>query len=75
MNYLAVFLCADGGIIRNDETGEVMNMEVGDLDTQQQAIVEACTKFDCEHLRNGVIRKRSGAGGFLIVDAQEFVEV
>ncbi|MEI8594012.1 MULTISPECIES: hypothetical protein [Photobacterium] len=75
MNYLAVFLCPDGGIIRHKQTAEPMNIELGDFENRIDAIREACVVLECEHLMKGVISKGPNKGGFLIVDAQEFVTV
>ncbi|UTM59234.1 hypothetical protein L4174_021245 [Photobacterium sp. CCB-ST2H9] len=75
MNYLAVFLCPDGGIIRHQQTAEPMNIELGEFESRGEAVREACVTLECEHLMKGVISKGPNKGGFLIVDAQEFVTV
>lgn len=75
MRFFAVVVCPDGGIVRNEQTGEVMNMEVGECSSRNEAIDQACHMFECRHVRNGVLRRNSSAGGLLVVDAQELVEI
>ncbi|UXI00453.1 hypothetical protein [Photobacterium sp. TY1-4] len=75
MNYLAVYLCADGGISRNANTQEVMNLQLGEFESRDQAISNACELLDCTHTKNGVLVKGQNTGGFLICDTQEFAEL
>lgn len=75
MNYLAVFLCSDGGIARNSNTEEVMNMQLGEFESRELAIQNACVQLECTHVKNGVLLKGENKGGFLICDAQEFAEL
>lgn len=41
MQYAAIMLCPDGGIIRHEDTKEVANVMVGDFDSLDQAIEQA----------------------------------
>lgn len=75
MNYLAVYLGADGGISRNADTQEVMNLQLGEFESRDQAISNACETLDCTHAKNGVLLKGQNTGGFLICDTQEFAEL
>lgn len=75
MNYLAVVLCTDGGIARNAETEEVMNMPLGEFESREHAIENACVQLECTHAKNGVLLKGENKGGFLICDTQEFAEL
>jgi len=75
MNFLAVFLNSGGGIVRNQQTEEVMNMQLGEFDSRDQAIENACVQFECTHVKNGVLVKGKNTGGFLICDSQEFAEL
>ena len=75
MNYLAVFLNSGGGVVRNVETQEVMNMQVGEFKSRDQAIENACVQLDCTHVKNGVLVKGQHTGGYMICDAQEFAEL
>ncbi|CZF83160.1 hypothetical protein [Grimontia marina] len=75
MNFLAVYLCGDGSILRNEDTSEVMNLQLGEFETKELAIKQACSQLECTHYHNGVLTKGDGQGGYLIVDAQEFTTV
>lgn len=75
MNYLAVFLGADDGITRNAKTEEVMNLQLGEFESLEMAIQNACEVLECTHAKNGVLLKGENSGGFLICDTQEFAEL
>ncbi len=78
MQYAAVMLCADGGVIRHEQTLEVANVLVGDFDTLQDAMNQACRDLDCSVLHpvhSGIISKGRGKGGFMLVTTQELAEV
>lgn len=72
MMFLAVYLNSGGGVVRNDESAEVMNVQLGEHETQQLAIENACEQLGCTHVINGVLVKGKHNGGFMVVDAQEF---
>lgn len=71
MKYAAVLLCPDGGIIRHEQTQEVANVLIGDFDSIENAIEQACSELSCTHLHKGVISKGQGKGGFMVVTTQE----
>ncbi|WP_240205665.1 hypothetical protein [Vibrio sp. CyArs1] len=75
MQYAAIMLCPDGGIIRHEQTQEVANVLVGDFESIEQAIDQACLDLDCAHLTKGVLSKGEGKGGFMLVTTQELGEV
>ncbi|MBY7903047.1 hypothetical protein KW507_10810 [Vibrio fluvialis] len=75
MQYAAVMLCADGGVIRHEQTQEVANILIGDFDSMDDAVNQACADLDCKHLRNGVISKGEGKPGFMLVTTQELEAV
>ncbi|PSV17161.1 hypothetical protein [Photobacterium kishitanii] len=75
MNYLAVFLGIDGRIVRNNDTSEVMNLQLGEFDNLEVAIESAKSQLEYEIEQNGVLVKGSNQGGFLICDIQEFAEL
>ncbi|EIV8657108.1 hypothetical protein WOC08_12000 [Vibrio parahaemolyticus] len=75
MQYAAVMLCPDGGIIRHEDTLEVANLMVGDFDSLDQAIEQACVSLSCIHLTKGVLSKGDGKGGFVLVTTQELESV
>ncbi|MBY7922051.1 hypothetical protein [Vibrio fluvialis] len=78
MQYAAVMLCADGGVIRHEQTQEVANILIGDFDSMQEAMNQACRDLDCSvmHPRaKGIISKGRGKGGYLLVTTQELEAV
>lgn len=75
MQYAAIMLCPDGGIIRHEDTLEVANVMVGDFDSLDQAIEQACLDLTCTHLHKGVISKGTGKGGYMLVTTQELREI
>ena len=72
VDYLAVFLGVDGGIVRNSKTAEVMNLQLGEFDNRDVAIEQAKAQLEYEIEHNGVLVKGDNQGGFLICDIQEF---
>ncbi|MET2897030.1 hypothetical protein ABXV22_01745 [Vibrio rotiferianus] len=75
MEFAAIMLCPDGGIVRHEETQEVANVFVGDFDSMEDAVNQACLDLACTHLHKGVISKGTGKGGFMLVTTQELGEV
>ncbi|EGQ8300095.1 hypothetical protein QPI28_000645 [Vibrio parahaemolyticus] len=75
MQYAAIALCPDGGIVRHQDTQEVANVFVGDFDSMEDAVSQACLDLSCTHLHKGVISKGTGKGGFMLVTTQELGEV
>lgn len=75
MEYAAIMLCPDGGIVRHEETQEVANVFVGDFDSLDQAIEQACVSLNCTHLSKGVLSKGNMKGGFMLVTTQELESV
>ncbi|WP_277443244.1 hypothetical protein [Vibrio parahaemolyticus] len=75
MEYAAIMLCPDGGIVRHEETQEVANVFVGDFDSLDQAIEQACSSLNCTHLVKRVLSKGKGKGGFMLVTTQELETV
>ncbi|MBG0760915.1 hypothetical protein BOO22_16010 [Vibrio cidicii] len=74
MQYAAVMLCPDGGIIRHEATQEVANVLVGDFDSMLDAVNQACRDLDCSVLHpvnRGIISKGRGKGGYLLVTTQD----
>ncbi len=77
MNYAAVMLCSEGGIIRDEQTQEVANILVGDFDSLQDAVNQACSDLDCVVMHpceKGIISKGRGKGGYMLVTTQELGE-
>ena len=75
MLFLAISLTGEGGIIRDAKTHEIKNTPVGEFTTLSHAIDNACALFECEHIKNGIISRGCGQGGFMIFDAQAFCEL
>lgn len=75
MQYAAVKLCPNGGIVRHEQTQEVANVLIGDFDSIEDAVNQACAELNCKHLRNGVISRGAGQSGFMVVTTQELEEV
>lgn len=78
MQYAAVALCPDGGIVRHQDTQEVANVFVGDFDSMLDAMNQAYRDLDCSVMHpvdKGIISKGRGKGGFMLVTTQELEEV
>ncbi|CAH6781717.1 conserved hypothetical protein [Vibrio chagasii] len=75
MEYSAVFLCPGGGIVRHEETQQVANVQVGDFESMEDAVNQACINLECSHLYKGVISKGEGKSGFMVVTNQELEEL
>lgn len=75
MQYAAIMLCPAGCVIRHEETQEVANVIVGDFESLDQAIEQACVSLNCTHLSKGVLSKGNMKGGFMLVTTQELESV
>lgn len=75
LNYVAVALNIGGGVVRDAETSEVMNVQLGEFESPENAINSACETFNCKHVMNGVIIKGNNTGGHMVLDTQEFSEL
>ncbi len=76
MQYAAITLCPDGGIVRHEETQEVANVLIGEFESLQDAVHQACITLNCCVLNpvdRGIISKGRGKGGFMLVTTQELV--
>ncbi|UTZ33603.1 hypothetical protein HB762_20235 [Vibrio campbellii] len=75
MQYSAIQLCSDGGIVRHEDTQEVANVPVGEFESMADAVNQACLDLICTHLYKGVISKGEGKGGYMLVTTQELREI
>lgn len=75
MQYVAIRLFGDGAMKRHKQTLEPETTALGDFDCLDDAANQACLQFNCNHICHGVLSEGEGKGGFLVVDAQEFVEL
>lgn len=78
MQYSAIQLCSDGGIVRHEDTQEVANVLIGDFESMTDAVNQACRDLDCSvmhPLDRGIISKGRNKGGYMLVTTQELEEV
>ncbi|BDR21121.1 hypothetical protein [Vibrio sp. STUT-A16] len=75
MEYFALRLFGDGAVKRHAKTLEPEVTKLGDFDSLDDAVKQACAQLDCNHLLRGILSQGEGAGGYMIVDAQELTEV
>lgn len=75
MMYFAVQVCPAGGTVREPKTCEPRTVEIGDHDSKQNAVDEACQKLDCRQLFRGVIGRPNGGGGYIVLNAQDFAAI
>ncbi|MBL4829044.1 MAG: hypothetical protein JKY55_04025 [Aliivibrio sp.] len=75
MNYLAACLNGDGGLVRDKSTNEIKTAQLGDHESKDLAIENACVQLECDHVTNGVIIRGHNKGGYMVIDTQEFSEL
>ncbi len=78
MQYAAIALCPDGGIVRHEDTQEVANVLIGDFESLTDAVNQACRALDCSvmhPLDRGIISKGRNKGGYMLITTQELGEV
>jgi len=75
MMYLAIELCPNGGMREHPKTHELRTVEIGECETKQDAIDNACQQLDCCQLFRGVIGRPKGQGGYVVLNAHEYAEV
>lgn len=78
MEYFALRLFGDGAMKRHPKTFEPEVTQLGDFDSLADAVKQACVQLNCNTVgneRSGVLSQGEGAGGFMVVDAQELAAV
>ncbi|NRF60926.1 hypothetical protein [Vibrio coralliilyticus] len=75
MQYVAIRLFGDGAMKRHEETQEPETTALGEFDSLDDAVGQACEQLKCNHVRHGVLSEGEGRGGFIIVDTQELVQI
>ncbi|MDD9154973.1 hypothetical protein PVK64_02040 [Aliivibrio sp. S4TY2] len=75
MFFVAVILNSGGGVVRDAKTDEIKIKELGEFESKELAIDNACAQLKCEHITKGVIVRGNHTGGFMICDTQEFAEL
>ncbi|MBU2898029.1 hypothetical protein [Vibrio hepatarius] len=75
MEYFALRLFGDGAMKRHYQSHEPEVTELGEFDSLDSAVKQACAQLDCNHLLRGVLSQGEGAGGYMVVDAQELAAV
>jgi len=75
MMYVAIKICPDGGTIRDPDTCKPQTVEIGDHESKDDAVENACLMLDCRQLFRGVLRSIKSAGGYIVLDIQEHAEI
>lgn len=75
MEYFALRLFGNGAMKRQCKTFELEVIQLGEFESQDEAIKQACAQLDCNHLLHGVLSQGEGKSGFMVVDAQELAAV
>ncbi|SGY96038.1 hypothetical protein [Moritella viscosa] len=75
MMYFAIEVCPGGGTIRDVDTFEPRTVEIGDHESKDDAVENACQMLDCRQLFRGVIGRLKGHGGYVVLNAQDHAEV
>ncbi|MDC5872210.1 hypothetical protein OPW39_25745 [Vibrio europaeus] len=75
MQYVAIRLFGDGAMNRHEQTQEPETTALGDFDSLDDAVSQACEQLKCNHVRHGVLSEGEGKGGFIVVDTQELAEI
>ena len=75
MQYVAIRLFGNGAMKRHKHTLEPETTNLGDFDSMNQAIDQACQQLRCNHICHGVLSEGEGLGGFLVVDTQELTQI
>ncbi|OEF10840.1 hypothetical protein [Aliivibrio logei] len=72
LRFLAVILNSGGGVVRDTKSNEIHMKELGEFESKELAIDNACAQLKCEHITNGVLVRGNHTGGFIVCDTQEF---
>lgn len=78
MEYAAIMLCPDGGIVRHQDTQEVASVLIGDFELMTDAVNQACLALDCSiipPIEKGIISKGYGKGGYMLITTQNMGDV
>lgn len=75
MMYLAIELGPDAGMRVHRTTAEYRTVTVGEFDSKDDAIRNACHQFNCRQLFRGVIRRNKGNGGYMVLNAQDYTAI
>ncbi|WP_425628639.1 hypothetical protein [Vibrio neptunius] len=75
MKYFALRVFGDGVIKRHHHTFEPEVVLLGEFESLDVAVEQACAELDCNHLSRGVLSQGEGASGYLVMDAQELATV
>ena len=70
--FLAVILNSGGGVVRDTKSNEIQMKELGEFESKELAIDNACAQLQCEHITNGVLIRGNHTGGYMVCDTQEF---
>lgn len=75
MEYFALHYFGDGAMRRHPNTFEPRVTPLGEFDSMDDAVKQACADLDCNHLLRGVLSHKGGKAGYIVMDAQELAAV
>ncbi len=75
LRFLAVILNSGGGVVRDTKSNEIQVKELGEFESKELAIDNACESLKCEHITKGIIVRGNNTGGYMVCDTQEFAEL
>lgn len=75
MMYFAIELDPDAGMRVHPKTQEYRTVEVGEFESKEDAVSNACLQLNCRQLFRGVIRRNKGNGGYMVLNAQDYAAV
>ena len=75
MEYFALHYFGDGAMRRHPETFDPKVTPLGEFDTIDEAIKQACAQLNCNHLTRGVLSYKGGKAGYIVLNAQELTTV
>lgn len=75
MQYVAIRLFGNGALKRHKHTLEPETTTLGEFDSVDEAIEQACSQLTCNHICHGVLSEGEGEGGYMVVDTQELATI
>lgn len=75
MQYVAIRLFGNGAMKRHKDTLEPETTTLGEFESMDDAIEQACSQLNSNHICHGVLSEGEGLGGFLVIDTQELATI
>lgn len=75
MQYVAIRLFGNGAMKRHKHTLEPETTPLGEFESMDEAIEQACSQLTCNHICHGVLSEGEGEGGYMVVDTQELAQI